>query len=279
MQRKRITITIKENALKKANLLVDGKKIRSRSQAIEFIISEYLPKKKIENALFLACGAKKDIEINGKPKFLKKIGEKTLLEQCLAQINGKTKSITVCINSWEKSFLKQGLKHQFESKINFELIPVNKESIFSLKKFIATKKPNSTFLYGYCDTLIELNFENMLEFHRKNNAIATLAVTTVSKPENFGVVKMNGSLITEFLEKPKKQAESHLVSTGFCLMEPEIINYSLKHFKSIENELFPFLAKQRKLAGFVFAGKYLNINTGKELKKARLQIQSWNQKQ
>ena len=54
MKRQRITLTIKEDVIRQVDRLVDGLTIRSRSQAVEFLLTKFLTDFRLKNALVLA---------------------------------------------------------------------------------------------------------------------------------------------------------------------------------------------------------------------------------
>jgi mannose-1-phosphate guanylyltransferase/phosphomannomutase len=67
--------------------------------------------------------------------------------------------------------------------------------------------------------------------------------------------------IREFVEKPKlPEAPSGLVNAGVYLMEPPVIDRIASGRKVIiEREVFPFLAKEGKLLGYVHSGTWFDI--------------------
>ncbi len=68
--------------------------------------------------------------------------------------------------------------------------------------------------------------------------------------------KGNGK-IQEFLEKPQNPSSSY-INSSLYLLSPEIFDYHPgPKFLMIENDLFPKLAKEKKLAGFKFNGAWM----------------------
>ncbi len=130
-----------------------------------------------------------------------------------------------------------------------------------------------TFIVCNGDELKEINIQEMLEFHRANGGWATLALTRVADPSMYGVAKMSGNKILEFVEKPKKElAPSNLINAGFYIMEPQVVDM-IPHGKAMfEFDVFPFLAKQGKLFGYEFAGQWFDTGNFERLEKAR---QEW----
>lgn len=73
------------------------------------------------------------------------------------------------------------------------------------------------------DQLYQMDFVEMLDAHKKNNAdisIATIPVNERDAPE-FGIMKTNeSSIITSFIEKPKKEVLNEWVSdTGAAMLQ------------------------------------------------------------
>lgn len=126
----------------------------------------------------------------------------------------------------------------------------------------------SPFFLTNGDELKKLNLREMIDFHQKNKTLATIALVRVSNPQNYGVVLTKSNLVFQFLEKPENPP-SRYISSGLYLLSPEIFRYhpGLK-FSMIETDLFPKLAKEKKLAGFKYNGKWMDCGTWERYEKA-----------
>ena len=267
MSRERITITIKDDIVKQVDRLVDGLTIRSRSQAIEYLLSKHLSDFRLKTAFLLAGGKKADLLIGGKPKFLAKIRGKTVLEWVMEEIYSyNVNNFLVYADSFAQEIELEMKSKQHGFSVDF----LNGEKACGTVKPLLMAKPHlkDTFLVAYADTIASINLNDMLSFHRKNNALATIALTTVSNPKEFGVAVLQGNKITDFSEKPKREAHSYLINSGYFLFEPEIFKHFKKDMNSLEKDLFPKLAERGLLYGYPFQGKYFNINNKKDLEKA-----------
>jgi NDP-sugar pyrophosphorylase family protein len=100
----------------------------------------------------------------------------------------------------------------------------------------------------------------MFAFHKENKALATVALTTAKDPSKYGVVKLKGSRIVEFVEKPLKPP-SNLINAGLSILEPEIFDYVPEGPGSMEKEIFPKLAKEGRLYGYSFDGQWFDTGT------------------
>ena len=112
----------------------------------------------------------------------------------------------------------------------------------------------------------------MYIFHKDKNAMATIALTTVPDPSNYGVAKMQGDRIVEFIEKPEVPP-SNLINAGLYILEPEVLDFvPKKGFAMIEKQVFPKIAAIGKLYGYHFAGQWMDTGTLDRYDKA---IKEW----
>jgi NDP-sugar pyrophosphorylase family protein len=265
MKRQRVTITIKEDVVNQVDRMVDGLSIRSRSQAVEYLLTKFLTDFRLKNALILAGGREK---VKGKPKALADLGQKVLLQQSMDKIHDFGVNNFYVYLDFKADEIKQNLAGR---KLAYNTTFLTKE------KPVGTVEPlyrvkdhfNDTLLMAYGDTVCSLNLNDMLAFHKKNNSLATIALTTVSNPQKYGVVMLQGNKVNEFIQKPKETVKSFLVSAGYFLFEPEIFKHISRDMKNLELDLFPKLARKGLLYGYPFQGMYLNVNSEQDLRKAR----------
>ncbi|MEM2138742.1 MAG: NDP-sugar synthase, partial [Candidatus Woesearchaeota archaeon] len=138
---------------------------------------------------------------------------------------------------------------------------------------LASKYLNETFIVTNGDELKDINIDEMYEFHKKNKAKVTVALTTVQDPSAYGVAKLEGNKILAFIEKPKKEeAPSNLINSGLSIWEPEVIKLIPDGFSMYEKDIFPKLASEQKLFGYIFSGQWFDTGTPERYEKA---IKEW----
>lgn len=118
---------------------------------------------------------------------------------------------------------------------------------------------NETFFLTYGDGVCDIDFNVLLDFHRKQNAYATL--TAVQPPGRFGAFNLDkeSNRITSFREKPK--GESAWINGGFFVLEPEIFDY-IEGDKTIwEREPMEKLAHDGHLAAYKHPDYWQNMDT------------------
>ncbi len=80
---------------------------------------------------------------------------------------------------------------------------------------------NETFLCAFGDGVSDLDFKELVAFHRAHGRIATL--TAVRPTARFGHVEFEGDQVKEFSEKP--QTAEGWINGGFFVFEPAIFDY------------------------------------------------------
>ncbi|HEX9059704.1 MAG TPA: mannose-1-phosphate guanyltransferase [Clostridia bacterium] len=122
---------------------------------------------------------------------------------------------------------------------------------------------DDTFVVISGDSLTDMDLTAAFEFHRKNNSQATLVLTKVDVPLDYGVVitEKNGE-VKGFLEKPSwGEVFSDTVNTGTYILEPEVLNYIQKGDKfDFSHDLFPLMLKNKDaIFGYVSHGYWCDI--------------------
>jgi mannose-1-phosphate guanylyltransferase / phosphomannomutase len=98
------------------------------------------------------------------------------------------------------------------------------------------------------DCLTNINLQKALAFHHEKKAMATLILTKVDVPLEYGVVITDENRkITGFLEKPSwGEVFSDTVNTGTYILEPEIFMYIKKGERiDFSQNLFPKLLEEK----------------------------------
>ncbi len=130
------------------------------------------------------------------------------------------------------------------------------------------------FLIISGDVLTDFDLTAALHFHEEKKAKATLLLTRVSNPLQFGVVltKENGK-IARFLEKPSwGEVFSDTINTGVYIIEPEVLDLiPEKQEFDFSKNLFPILLKRDLgLYGYIAKGYWKDIGSLNEYQDAHM---------
>jgi mannose-1-phosphate guanylyltransferase len=119
------------------------------------------------------------------------------------------------------------------------------------------------FLMLNGDVLTDFDISAQIEQHERTGAVATLALTPVEDPSNYGLVRLaEDSQVSEFVEKPSPdQIDTRNISAGCYVLEHSVLEMlEPDRPASIERDVFPRLVGQG-LYGHVADGYWLDIGT------------------
>ena len=119
------------------------------------------------------------------------------------------------------------------------------------------------FLMLNGDILTDLDVSAQLEQHARTGARATLGLTAVEDPTNYGLVRTapDGE-VTAFVEKPSAdQIDTNRINAGVYVLERSVLDLlEPGRAASIEREVFPRLVGEG-LYGYLDDGYWLDIGT------------------
>ena len=121
------------------------------------------------------------------------------------------------------------------------------------------------FLVFNGDIFTDIHLGEMLSFHRRKNAMVTIALTPVADPSAYGVVETNASgRVQRFVEKPpREEATTNLINAGIYILERAVLNDIPPNTRYMfEHDLYPgLLAKGAHVYGFPSDAYWIDIGT------------------
>jgi mannose-1-phosphate guanylyltransferase len=208
-----------------------------------------------------------------RPKTLFPIVNKPLLQWIFERLaKGGIDEAILAVNAITKFYITQHKPSKCGLKIRFSVDPPKMPlgtggPLKKAEKLIGHDEP---FIMLNGDIYADLNYRELLEAHKKSNALATIALCKVDDPCSFGVADLKGNAIKKFVEKPSKgQSPSNLINAGVYVFNPEVFDYIPKgRAVSIEREVFPKLAEEGKLNGHCISGLWIDIGKPQEYLEA-----------
>ena len=135
-----------------------------------------------------------------------------------------------------------------------------------IREFIENEE---SFCLTYGDGLANINIKNLIDFHEKQNTLAT--VTATYPPGRFGSLDIKDSKVVSFMEKPR--GDGAIVNGGFFVLSPKILDYIDNDLTIWEREPMERLAKEGNLSAFKFDGFWQPMDT---LRDKILLEELWN---
>lgn len=273
--KERVTLTLDSDLLREMDRRVDGFKIKNRSHAVELLLMQSLGSNVPKTAIILAGGRGVRLQpiTHELPKPLIPLHDKPLLQHLIELLRKyHIKNIIISIG-YKGEKIREAFGNGRKLGMNISYVeedkPLGTAGPLKLAKTFLT----DTFIACNADELKDIDITDMYLTHKENKAFATIALTTVEDPSAYGVARLQGNRILEFVEKPKREkAPSNLINAGLYVMEPEVIDYIPEGFAMLEKDVFPKLAQEGRLFGYPFSGQWFDTGTLERYEKA---IKEW----
>jgi len=193
------------------------------------------------------------------------------------QVQGITEiAMNVCTHA-EKVIAHYGDGSKFNVSLRYsqeEALLGTAGGVKRLQGFLA--KGTSLILSG--DGLTDMNFEDLLQFHRKKKALATIVLKPVQQKFEYGVVLCDTEFrITNFVEKPYwGDVFANTVNTGIYVLEPEVFDFiPPDKFYDFGHQLWPELLKAgQPLYGYTMTESWYDVGNLQEYRNAHHSILS-----
>ena len=136
------------------------------------------------------------------------------------------------------------------------------------------------FLVISADLITDFDLAAAAKFHQEKKALATLVLTRVANPLQYGIVIIDKQgRVKHFLEKPSwSEVFSDTVNCGIYLLDPAVFDYipSGRPF-DFSQDLFPqLLAEGKPLYGYVAEGLWKDIGNLVDYGKINVEIAGGN---
>ncbi|HEY7607051.1 MAG TPA: sugar phosphate nucleotidyltransferase, partial [Actinomycetes bacterium] len=140
----------------------------------------------------------------------------------------------------------------------------------------AAEMLGETFVVISGDALTDIDLDEVVSFHRRRGALATVVLKRMPNPLEFGIVIAgDDGRIERFLEKPQwGQVFSDTINTGIYVLEPEIFEHIPEgEAADFAGDVFPQLLDQgAPLFGFVADGYWEDVGSLEAYQRAHQDI-------
>lgn len=202
------------------------------------------------------------------PKPLMPIGEKPILEILIENLKlFNVKDIFIAtghLSELIRAFFGDGEKYGVNIKYSIEDRPLGTAG--PLKFFSNDIKEDYFVING--DTLTDLDYSEMINFHNRNKNIATIGTIQRNNHVDFGIVELNSNdNYKGWVEKPTLK---YLVSMGVYIFSEKIFKFlpnddSCFNLPSLIDVLFN---NNQKIMGYRHTGYWLDIGRPEDYEKA-----------
>jgi len=126
-----------------------------------------------------------------------------------------------------------------------------------LKRVKSYLDPTEDFCLTYGDGVSDVNIRELIAFHRKHQALAT--ITAAQPPGRFGALNLKGDRVVSFQEKP--QGDGGWINAGFFVLSPKTLDYIEGDDTIWEKGPIESLAREGNLTAYLHEGFWLPMDT------------------
>lgn len=191
------------------------------------------------------------------PKPLMPIGDMPILEVMLLQMKEAGIEHVILtvghLSELLRAFFKDGSQLGINISYSYEQCPLGTAGPIALVDGL-----NETFLVTNGDVLTTLNLREMIQFHRDQKAIATIAAHHRQSKIDLGVIQKDGDCrITGYIEKP---IYNFMVSMGIYVFEPAVMAYiNRDQHLDFPDLIKKLIAAGERVVGYEFDGYWEDL--------------------
>jgi NDP-sugar pyrophosphorylase family protein len=269
--KERLTITLDSNLLSAIDTTIDGVSIRNRSHAIEHLLNSAIGHGKPKKAVIFAGGA--PIPVNGTPTPVPMIivDGKPMIDYILDELKRNHILEVIMSVGKDSESISKHLGDGFYRGLRISYVREDTQRGTEGALELAKQKiGNEPFFALNGDHVFSIDLGDMYTQHLANKAIATLALIPAASSSRFGVTSLEGNRVKSFVQKHDREKTAALVNAGIYLFNPEVFEFigSTQKKTMLEEDLFPRLAADGKLFGYVFPGPWCSIDNTLNIQKS-----------
>jgi len=190
------------------------------------------------------------------PKPMLMIGGKPILFYVIANLKRSGLKDLVLTVGYKHEQIEDYFRDGKEFGVKIEYA-VEKEALNTAGSIMQYKdKVKETFVVVMGDHLTNIDLKKMLEHHKKEKAIATIALLKSKMPLEYGVAEISGGSVKGFREKPL--IENNYNVAIYCF-EPKIFEY-IREKEDFAKHVFPrMLSSGERISAFIFEDVWFDI--------------------
>ncbi|WP_075167657.1 nucleotidyltransferase family protein [Acinetobacter indicus] len=236
-------------------------------------LDDLIRKKRKENPVFIMAGGfgtRLRPLTDTCPKPMLPVGGKPLLETIISSFKNQgfykfyisTHYLPEVINE----HFGNGEKFDVQIQYVHETDPLGTGGALSLLPASDIKLP---FIVINGDVLTNMNFEKLLDFHEKREAIATMCVREFQYQIPYGVVNSEDNVIESMTEKPSYFFD---INTGIYVISPELLAQVEAQFIGMPTILEQQMEKKNKVLSYPLHEYWLDIGHMEDYNRAQKDI-------
>jgi dTDP-glucose pyrophosphorylase len=226
---------------------------------------QQLPAQLLSNQVVIMAGGKGtrlDPFTKILPKPLIPVGNKPVIELIMEKFFNYGFHKFIFTLNYKKEYIKLFLK---ENDFPYSLDWVEEDNFLGTAGSLSLLKGKitDTFFVTNCDSLMDANFENILQWHKEQNASVTIVGCHNEFKIPFGVLELSNGKLERILEKP---VHDLIINTGVYVMEPHVISHIPERTQIDMNKVIDVIGKREKITVYPIYSGWFDIGQLEEYK-------------
>jgi len=210
-----------------------------------------------------------------KPKLLFPIVGVPLIDRMISWLGeAGIREIILAVNHLSERLKIELGQKRLGSKIQFSVEEETLGTAGPIRLASPYLDPHEPFLALNGDIVTDIDLRALVNVHLARSAIATIALTRVRDPAQYGSVTVTpDGRITGFEEKKDSPTKTNLINAGIYILDPKVQTLIPRHGPvSLERTVFPRLASKRLMWGMTHNGVWYDIGRISDFVKANMEI-------
>jgi len=204
------------------------------------------------------------------PKPLASVGKRPFVELLVQQLRHQGfRHLIMCTGYLADQIeMELGDGEEWDVKIEYSREPQPLGTGGAVKFAESLLGEASDFLVMNGDSFMEIDFKQLVRFHRESGGIASMAVARIKNEKRYGTVQVTtGGRVIGFKEKADGDPDG-LVNAGIYVFDRRIFGHIPGGPSSLERDIFPKLVEQGVYA-LEHKGIFIDIGTPEDYARAQ----------
>lgn len=200
------------------------------------------------------------------PKPMLKVGNRPILETIVLGLKRSGfKQFVFCVNHLS-SVITDYFQDGSQYGVSIEYIHEEDKLGTAGALGLWNKEINAPFIVMNGDLLTNLNFDQLLNFHVEQKALATMCLKEHVVNVPYGVVNVEGARVTSLVEKPMQR---YFINAGIYVLDPAILNLiPEKKYFDMTQLLGKALEMQKNVSSFPIHEYWMDVGQPQDFQLA-----------
>ncbi|WP_068986490.1 nucleotidyltransferase family protein [Lysinibacillus xylanilyticus] len=245
--------------------------VNKEKQLVDIIFKELRNLQEGSNTVILmvgGLGARLRPLTDNIPKPMLKVGNKPILEIIIEGFKRYGYTNFILSVNYKKEMIQNYFQSGEAFGVNITYIEETKRMGTAGALSLLCEKPTKPVFVMNGDLLTQVNFDQLMQFHNEQEAVATMCVREYEYQIPYGVIKTESAKLVSIQEKPIHKS---FVNAGIYVLNPEAFDYIPKDVFFDMPTLFETIIADNKVASiFPIREYWLDIGRMDDFEKAKL---------